>query len=294
MDCIAKWGKDDVLFLLRCAASVEQYRAMARLLPDPPDASFGLPTMAPVLPSVARAAASRCPNSLTGAQCTALTTATTNYANVVSVTGKVIGYIAVGANRMTGAVKANAPASAFFQEAFEKVNAGALAADLVAEQFYGRALAKLLRADRLDVQLSSRQARAEVSSLPSSVISKATRNMLLSQLSSLKGTVSASALGAPLSSSAFASQYQSITLSELASIVNGLAHNGDFSNAVAQTLINDLHAAQNACANPSQRTAAIGQFIADLRANAPSDDAQFLSFGAQPLTRRNVPASSCK
>jgi hypothetical protein len=304
-----KGGENYPLLLLSCRAYAEQVGATQAIINDPPDRSYQLPTVPPTLPPIARQARGRCPRGLNATQCAALNAAMANYANAVSVTANVAGYVAKGANRVAGAVQANSPAAGFFQQAYGKVNAGALATDLTAEHLYGQRLATLLRAYHLDIQLSARQVKKTIPKLYSRVITNqvldtlvangaapsrdAARKLLVAHLMSISGPVSSSALGPALPTSAFDSQYRSISLSELAAIVTGLSRTGDISSAAAQTLTADLLNAQSRCRNASKRISAMQQFISDAHAQAATN-AGFLKLGAQPLTASNVAASSCQ
>jgi hypothetical protein len=241
----------------------------------------------------ARPAASGCPKGLTTTQCAALNAALLSYAGALAVTASTTGNVADGANKVTESVQINHPASAFFQAAFAKVNEGVMVADLLGTQRYGQAVANLLIADHLDVHLSSRQAKNELSNLPASVLPKSERKLFLRQLNAISGPVSSTVLGAPLATSAFAAHYRSISLSDLAALVYGLWRNGHYSQAVEQTLTADLVSAQNACSNASQRTAAMQHFVSDVLAQAGSYGS-FLKFGAQPLLAAGVPAASCR
>jgi hypothetical protein len=124
---------------------------------------------------------------------------------------------------------------------------------------------------------------------------KAARKLLVGQLTAISGTIDSGGLGGSLDTSAFASEYASITLSELAAVVTGLAAEGRISSSDVQVLTGDLANAQVACSDPTQRTAAILQFITDAAGvHASASDAAFLRFAAQPLTASALPASSCQ
>ena len=118
------------------------------------------------------------------------------------------------------------------------------------------ALAQQLLADHLDLTVSASEARSDLAQHPPAGLSSAQRQLLLGELRSITGTVSPAALTASVPSAAYASQYRSITLTDLASVVNGLVHNRDFSIAVGRTLVADLSNAQHACADARRRTAA--------------------------------------
>jgi hypothetical protein len=291
-----------------CESMIHQVVRTLEVKHDPPDPSFQSPTVAPVLPTLARYASGSCRRGLSAPKCTALRAALTRFGTVTNVTATVAGYVVTGANRFAGAVQAKSVTGAYFQAAYGKVNIGAWVIDVAAQQFYGRALAQLLQADHLGFTLNAAQVKKTVSSLPASVFSgqlldemvsgglassrKSARKLLLHQLSSVSGRVSSSALGTSLPTSVLANQYQSITLSELATIVLGQQRNGDFSSAAAQTLIGDLTYAQLGCSTASQRIAAMQQFVADAAKQAPPD-AGFLKLSAQPLLASTVPAASC-
>jgi hypothetical protein len=271
-----------------CVAVVDLMAHTLTIIHDPPDPSFRSVT----LPRSERPAA--------------VASAVTNYASVVSAEAGAAQALAIGANRFAGAVKANNPEYAFLQEAFGKVNAGAVAIDLIVEQRAGKVLAK-----QLNLRFSARQVKQIEPKIASREVSNQTLNVLISdglaknrnaarsllaaQLESFSGSVTTSALGALLPSSALMRRYKSITMSELDAVVNGLQGDGLVSTATAQALTNDLVNAQDACANRTQRAAAIRQFIADAHARVASPPAaQFLTLGAQPLTASNLPTSSCR
>lgn len=270
-----------LLIRARCEAAVKQAVAIYNLLPH-------RYAPAPDVPSIARTTAGRCPRLLTAAQCKLVS----NYQTVVSYTTSVTGYLVDSANRIAAAVKANDPLSAFFQEAFAKINEGVLANDLAVERADGRALAKLLAAHG-GTAASVRQVKTGLSRLPSSVLSGPDRALLLAQLSPVSGTLGPGSLGTPLPGSAFASAYQSISLRDLASLVNAFVRLGHFSVGAGQTLVTDLAKALTACSNPTQRIAAMNQFVADALAHAGSDGA-FLKSGARPLLAATVPAAACQ
>lgn len=297
------------LYVEGCPRIVDVIGETLAIKHDPPDRSFRSPTLPPTV-RVARYAAKGCPVGLNKRRCAALNAALLNYVYVLRPTAGVAGDVALGANRVAGAVQDNSPPYAFSQEAFGKVNMGALAIDLAAMRAYGRAFARVLRADHLNIKLTARQAKKAESTLLSSMISNqlldelvagglarhraGARKLLMRRLTAISGAVSVSALGAALPSSAFASQYKSITLSGLASIVNSLTGTGDLSSATAQALVSDLASAQNACRNRRHRIAAIRRFVAHARAHASASEAGFLRFGAQPFTASSVPAGSCQ
>jgi hypothetical protein len=271
---------------LACVESIEAWVQLAQVIHDPPDRSFQMPPGRATPVTFARSAGGACANKLTAGQCGALNTALANYEGAVRAAQAATSYIATGVNRVSGAVKANSPSSAFFQEALAKVNEGALASDLAAVQSYGGALAKLLHADHLDFTISARQARSVLSKHPPKGLPSAAQKLFAKQLSSLTGTVSDAALRASFPASSLSSHYKSITLIDLASIVNGLARAGQLSVATGQKLVGDLGNAETAC----QRAAAMQQFVRDAQAGTPSN-AAFLKLGAQPLLATPIPAS---
>jgi hypothetical protein len=189
-------------------------------------------------------------------------------------------------------VAANSPGAAFFQEAFAKVNEGALAKDAAALKYYAKTLAKLLRADHLDVEVSANQARTQLSTHPPSGVSKAHLKMIIHQLSSLSATSLSAVLRSSIPTSTFAAAYKSISFRDLATIVNGFVVDRRLSVAAGKRLANDLARAQSACRNRSARIAAMKTFVKDLHTYAPSE-ADFLSFGARPLLANTIPAASC-
>jgi hypothetical protein len=142
--------------------------------------------------------------------------------------------------------------------------------------------------------VTAKKFRKTLAELPSSVLAGSERRLVMRAASSASGTVDASVLGAPAPYSTFLTSYESISLSDLAAIVYGLYRNGHYSSAVEQTLTADLQNAQSACGNPSQRIAAMNQFVSDANGQAGSPYAQFLAFGAQPLLLQNAPASLCQ
>ena len=226
-------------------------------------------------------------------RCTALRTASAGYQSLLSALDGTAGDIATGANRTSSAVTANALVPAFFQEAFAKINEGAMAGDAAALHSQGKTLATILRADHLDVSISPGQAKSWLSKHRPSGVSKAQLKMITGQLSSLsKRKLLSTLLSSSLSAPTFAASYRSISLIDLAAIVNGLAVSHNISTAVGQRLAADLTSVQSVCTNASQRIAGMNRFTADLHTYAKSE-AQFLSFGAQPLLASTVPASSC-
>jgi hypothetical protein len=277
---------------LLCTSIAQSIVQAYHLWKDPADRRYGTPPGRGAPTATAAAVSSiPCPSGLTPAQCRTLRSTTANYLLAQSLVTKVDSYIAIGANRVTGAVKANSPFAAFFQEAFAKVNEGALATDVAAEHFYGQQLVKLLHADHLDRTYTVKRAKADLSR-DSKLLPKSVHDLFVGQLHLIGGTVRTAALGASISASTFSAEYKAITITDLAAIVNGLVSNRDFSVAVGRTLAADLTSAQNNCANSSRRIAAIKRFIAYARAKAQSD-AGFLSLGAKPLLASKVPASSC-
>ena len=76
------------------------------------------------------------------------------------------GYSAIGLDRFSGAVRANQPAFAFEQEAFVKVNGGALATDLASVQRAAKAFGK-----KLNPQLSSARVKAAEARIAATEIS---------------------------------------------------------------------------------------------------------------------------
>jgi hypothetical protein len=285
---------------------VQEIAETLQIIHAPTRPSFDLPSTAHELAS---SASSACPSRLTSARCRALHAAVSKYAQVVDLTSGVAGYLASGASHLSAAVRANSAGDAFVQGAFGKINAGALASDLSAERFYGRALAKMLHSGGLDTQLPTARVKQTESRLASSLIGNqpldglvaaglapdrtSAQRLLVGELTSFSGPVSAKALGAPLPYTAFAAQYRSISLSELAAVVDAQSRNGDFSNTVAHRLDGDLTSAQAACADRSRRIAAVRKFISDARAQARRD-ASFLTLGSQPLLASKVASSSCQ
>jgi hypothetical protein len=276
---------------LLCTSIAESIVEAYHLWKDPADTRYGTPPGRGALATAAAVASVPCPGGLTQAQCRTLRSTTASYLSAQSLVTKVASYIAIGANRVTGAVKANSPPAAFFQEAFAKVNEGALATDVAAEHFYGQRLVKLLHADHLDRTYTVKRAKADLSR-DSRLLPKSAHDLFVGQLHLIGGTVSSAALGASIPASTFAGEYKLITITDLAAIVNGLVQNRDFSGAVGRRLAADLTSAQNDCSNTSRRIAAVKRFIADARAKALSD-ARFLSLGATPLLANKIAPSSC-
>jgi hypothetical protein len=277
-----------------CAYAVAVYLEIAtQLVHDPPDRRFWAPPGFATVPSLAtEAAAIACPHNLSRAQCAAFRTASTNYIAALNGFTSLVGYVAIGADRAASAVAANSPMAAFFQEAFAKVNEGAVALQAVALRSYANTLARLLRADHLDAAVSAKQAKMALSKHPPHGVSKAKLQLIIRQLSSRSSTSISAILRSSLPTATFAAAYKSISFRDLAVIVNGLVVNGNLPVAVGKTLANDLANAQSVCTNPSARIAAVNRFVADLHTYAPSE-AKFLGFGAQPLLAHNVPLSSC-
>jgi hypothetical protein len=119
--------------------------------------------------------------------------------------------------------------------------------------------------------------------------------LITSTLDAVSGSVDiASALRSPTSTSVYAANYKTMTMSQLGRIVAGLHDQGDLSTSTAQTLINDLATAQSSCGNASRRVSALNKFIADTARLTTGTTANFLKLGAQPLTARNLPAANCK
>jgi hypothetical protein len=276
-----------------CAAAVEVFLEIAtKLVQDPPDRRFAVPPGYALPAPRASLGAITCPRYLTGAQCAALRATAANYAAALDLFTNLVGYVATGAGRVASAAAAKSSLAAFFQGAFGKVNEGALAQQAAALALYGKALAKLMRADHLDVPPSVSEAELELSRHPPHGVSRAQLKMIIRQLSSLAGTKLSAVLGSSIPASTLAAAYQSMSLPDLAAIVNGLVSNGQVRLSAGQKLANDLTVAQSVCTNASARISAMKRFVTDLKTYAPSE-AQFLSFGAQPLVAQRIPTASC-
>jgi hypothetical protein len=278
---------------------------------DPPDPHFHQVAVPPPRARVSTRGSGRCPKPLSAASCAGLLVASTNYANASAAVAADATATALTANRFTGAVTAGSTSDAFLQAAVGKVYAGELALAMAAEQAAGRALARRLRAAKLDLSLDRRTIKRIGSRLAGEVISKRlldvlvadglaanpsqARRVFTTELTGVSGPVDlAAALSATLPSAAFESQYRSIAMSELAAVVNGLAGQGAISSATRQALITDLAIAQAACADPTRRIAAAGKFMTDAGAQVSGPAATLLSDGARPFTASGVPASACE
>jgi hypothetical protein len=276
-----------------CRIVVDLYAEIAtKLVHDPPDSHFTVPPGSAAPPPVARTAANACPTNLSRAQCAALRTASAGYQSALGLLTSSAGDIATGANRTSSAVAAKALVPAFFQEAFAKVNEGAMAGDAAALHSHGKTLSTILRADHLDVAISPGQAKSWLSKHPPKGVSKAQLKTIAGQLSTLSGRKLSTLLSSSLRAPTFAASYKSISLIDLAAIVNGLVVNRNISTAGGQRLAADLTSVQSVCTNASQRVAGMNRFIGDVKTYATSE-AKFLSFGSQPLLASTVPASSC-
>jgi hypothetical protein len=300
----------DVLdFVDMCRLLASQMGATLATVRDPPAAHF---TRIELLRAFGRASARtiRCPKGLSARVCRALVKARTEYLHAVRSVTSAADALGRSANLFAGARQANAPASAFLQEAAGKIYAGGMATRLHTEQVAGRALAKLLTADHLDINIAGRQVRGLGSKIAGKVITGQLLHQLVvdglapdpagarsvaATLSGVSGSIDiGSAFGAPLPTTDFTRHYMSLTMSELTSLVTGLNAQGDLSNAASQTLTQDLVTAQAACGNPTQRVAAIHKFATDASTLASGSTARFLELGAIPLAANRLPSASCQ
>jgi hypothetical protein len=247
---------------------------------------------------------------LSAPACRALVKARTNYLNAVLSVTSAANALGRGANLFAGARQANAAASAFLQEAAGKIYAGALATRLHTQQVAGRALAKLLAADHLDINITGKQVRALGSKIAGKVITNQllrqlvvdglapdparARSIVAATLSGVSGSIDIGSAFGPLPATDFTRHYMSMTMSELNSIVAGLNAQGDLSSAASQRLAQDLVTAQAACGNPTQRVAAIHQFVKDSATLASGSTAKYLKLGAIPLEASSLPTASCQ
>jgi tetrahydromethanopterin S-methyltransferase subunit F len=237
-------------------------------------------------------------------------TARNNYVNAVASVTKVANALVMSSNRFGGARQANQPSAGFLQRATGKIYSGVMATRLQTQAMAGRALARLLVADHLDAFAGAKKVKSLDSGLLATVATPAVldtlvgyglapdrrhaRTLLGSTLAGVSGSLDlAAALKASTSTRSFTTRYNSMSMSELASIVIGLHDQGDLSTSTAQTLVDDLANAQSSCTNASRRTAAINQFIADTTRLTSGTTATFLKLGAQPLTATNLPSASC-
>jgi hypothetical protein len=301
-------------FLAICAYhAIEQAAALAELtFFDPPDQNFAQVALPRAL-LLPHALASCRGLRVSGAACRRLRGAFGRFASASAYTAALHEAITIALNRFTTAKAAGNIAGAALQDAVVKTYSGGLAAALFSDDAAGRAVASALRAGHVRVRLSAAQVRREkarlarLQGLPPFLVPRLLGDGF--DLSQLKlamrigdGRVRAGAqdlralLTARSSTGSLIRDFQSMTFSDVASIVAALTAQGVVSLDVNFALNNDLQAAQLAC-DPNQRAAAVRQFVRDADTRVAGAFSLLLHNAALPLltvrpTRADLPPSA--
>jgi hypothetical protein len=241
--------------------------------------------------------ASACRRVKHKALCRRVARAARTYALSLTQTVSVSGALAVTVKRLR-----HAGTDPGRQTGTAKVLALRLLNALTAQQAAARAYARELRRAHVNLRLSVAQVRRVLAAvrnlkgIPKAVLRQLEQKLELSaaQLKQLTRRALARTiprpkrfdfikeLERPLPVTGLRETYESLTVGEMARLLNQLNYEKRIGNPDALTLMNDLLVAQRAC-TPQQRRGPMGQFAADVRAHVHGPYAQFLQEAAVPL-----------
>ena len=302
------------IFLAICAYhAVEQAAAVAELkFFDPPDANFSQIALPQTMP-LPHALGSCRGLGVSRSACLRLRNAFGSFVAASAYTASLHEAITIALNRFETAKAAGQVAGAALQHAVIKTYSGGLAAALASDDKAGRAVAGALRAAHLRVRLSaaqeSREERrlARLQGLPRFLVPRLLGDGFdLSQLKQAMRIGNGRVRSGPRdlrglltshsSTSALVRDFQSMTFSDVATIVAALTAQGVVSTDVNFVLNNDLQTAQLAC-DPNQRAASVRQFIGDADTRVTSASSVLLHNAALPLqtfrpTRPDLPPAA--
>jgi hypothetical protein len=216
--------------------------------------------------------------------------------------------MAIASNRYAYAMQLGMTRQAGADGAALKAYSGELAQALKAQDGAGSKLAALVRRAHVDVHFSAPELRAlrrglaNLRGLPSWLVARLRRDSfdpaqikatLTAQLSKTK--VKPFDLTALLRrrtpTTGLVASYQSVSLSDLAQLVDALTAQGVLSQPLNIVFNDDLQRSQLAC-SATQRTAAVAQFISDAATKVSGPYSTMLQFAARPLLTYHPPAGN--
>lgn len=238
--------------------------------------------------------------------CRSLATATLQYARDVAQVASLSEVMAVASNRYATSRQLGATKPAGGQLAALKAYSGELAVALASENAQGAKLARLVKRRHLDVRFSARELRrlrrglTNLKGLPKWLIARLRaesfdpaqiRATLAKQLAGkpVRSTDLVALLRRRIPTAGLSANYQSMSLSDLAQLIDTLTTQGVLSQQLNIVFNDDLQRANLAC-SPAGRIAAVNQFISDAATKVSGPYSALLQVAAQPLRSYHAPA----